>query len=151
MESEKLCKPFFTEKGFCYKQKFTLKTKRCVTSSETAIANIINNYFVNITKSLNIPAWNLENSPNNTDLEKLLETFESHPSVRHIKEVTSDTKFRFQLVIPWETFQTIMELSKNKATSGNIAKALKTIARDICDPLTDFINSAILNGIFLMN
>ena len=37
-----------------YKQKFTLKTKRGITSSETIIANIFNDYFVNITKSLNI-------------------------------------------------------------------------------------------------
>ena len=49
----KLCKTFFTEKGF---QKFTLKTKRGVTPSETTIANIFNNYYVNITKSLNTPA-----------------------------------------------------------------------------------------------
>ena len=44
--------------------------------------------------------------------------------------------------------QTIMELNK-KATSGNIpTKALKMIARHICVPLTDCINSAILNGVF---
>ena len=49
----KLCKTFFTEKGL---QKFTLKTKRGVTSSETRIANIFNNYYVNIAKSLNTPA-----------------------------------------------------------------------------------------------
>ena len=41
-----------------------------------------------------------------------------------------------------------MELNKNKGTSGNIpTKTLKTIARDICVPLTDFINSTILNGV----
>ena len=74
----KLGKPFFTEKGFNYKQKFTLKTKRGVTLSETAIANIFNNYFVNATKSLNFLTWNPENSRNNADLEKILETFESH-------------------------------------------------------------------------
>ena len=103
-----------------YIQKFTLTTKRGITSSETIIANIFNDYFVNITKSLNIPAWNSENSRNSTDLEKILETFESHLSVRHIKEVTSDTKFSFQDVFSWETYQTIMELNKNKAISGNI-------------------------------
>ena len=113
----KLCKPFFTEKGFRQKQKFTLKTKRRVTSSETAITNIFNNYFVNITKSLNIPEQNAENYQNNTDLEKTLEMFESHPSVRHIKKVTSDTKFSFQHALPWGTYQTIMELNKNKTTS----------------------------------
>ena len=78
-----------------------------------------------------------------------METFESHPSVRHIKEVTSGTKFSFEHVLPWETHKAIMELNKNKATSGNIpTKTLKTIARDICVPLTDCINSAILNGVF---
>ena len=46
-------------------------------------------------------------------------------------------------------YQTIMELNKSKATSRNIpTKTLKTIARDICVPLTGCINSAILNGVF---
>ena len=44
-------------------------------------ANIFNSFLVNIVKSLNIPAWNPENSRNNTDLKKILETFESHPSL----------------------------------------------------------------------
>ena len=47
---------FSLKKGFHYNQKFTLKTKRVVISNETTIANIFNNHFVNITKSLNIPA-----------------------------------------------------------------------------------------------
>ena len=78
-----------------------------------------------------------------------METFESHPSVRHIKEVTYDTNVSFQHILPWETYQTIVELNKSKATRGNIpTKALETIARDICIARTDYINSAILNGVF---
>ena len=118
-------------------------------SSETTIVNIFNNYFVNITKWLNIPAWDPENYRNNTDLGKILEMFESHPSVRHVKEVTFDTKFSFEHVVSWETYQTITELNKNKITIENIpTKTLKTIGRDICVSLTDCINSAILNGVF---
>ena len=42
-----------------------------------------------------------------------------------------------------------MEPNKNKTTSGNIpTKTLKKVARDICVPLTDCINSAILNAVF---
>ena len=42
-----------------------------------------------------------------------------------------------------------MELNKNKATSETIpTKILKTIAPDICVPLTGFINLAISNGAF---
>ena len=107
-------------------------------------SNIFNNYFVNITKSLNIPAWNPENSWNNTDLDKILETFESHPSFRDIKDVTSDTKFRYH----GKRAKLLWNLIKNKATSGNIlTKTLKTIARYICVALTDCINLAILNGV----
>ena len=91
----KLYNPFSVKKSFNYTQKFTLKTKRGATLSETTITNIFTNYFESTTKSLNISAWNPENSPNNTDLDKIFETFENDPSVRHIKEVTSDTKFTF--------------------------------------------------------
>ena len=78
-----------------------------------------------------------------------MERFESHPSVRHVKEVTSDTKFSFQLVLPWETCQTITQLHKDQDTSRNIpTKTLQTNARDICTSLTDCINSAILNDVF---
>ena len=74
-------------------------------------------------------------------------TFKSHPSIRHM--VTSDTKFSFQHLLPWETYQTIMELDTNKRTSGNIPpKTLKLAAKDICVPLTDCIISTILNGVF---
>ena len=66
-----------------------------------------------------------------------------------MKTVTSDTKFSFQDVLPLETYQTIMELNKNKVTRGNIpTKTLKTIVWDIGVPLTDLTNSAILNGVF---
>ena len=78
-----------------------------------------------------------------------MERFESHRSVRHVKEVISDTKSSFQRVLLWEMGQTITKLNKNKVTSGNIpTKTLQTIARDICSPITDSINSAILNGVF---
>ena len=94
-------------------------------------------YFISITKSLNISAWNPENSWDNTDLEKFLETFESHPSVRHIKEVTSDLwPLTSDLNMYYHGKHT--KLNKNKATSGNIpTKTLKTIAQDIYIPLTD--------------
>ena len=87
-------------------------------------------YLVNITKLLNILVWNSEKTRNNTDLEKNLEAFKSHPSIRNVKEVTSDTKFSFQYVLlPGKTYQTIMELNKNKATSGDIPAKTPKIAR----------------------
>ena len=41
-----------------------------VASSEKAIANFLNNYFVNMAGFLNIPSWNPKNSWYKIDLEK---------------------------------------------------------------------------------
>ena len=72
-----------------------------------------------------------------------METFQSHPSVRYTKEVTSDTKFSFQHVLSWETYQTIIRLIKNKATSGNIPTKMRYIhSSDWLYKLTYF------NGVF---
>ena len=57
-------------KAIIKRSRFHYKQKRGVTSSETTIANIFNNYFANITESLDIPAWNPDNSRNNTALER---------------------------------------------------------------------------------
>ena len=50
-----LCKPFFTEKGSQYDQNITLIEKKRSISEKHKVANIFNKYFVNITKTLNIP------------------------------------------------------------------------------------------------
>ena len=51
----KLCKPFFTERGSHYDQNITLIEKKCSISEKHKVANIFNKYFVNITKTLNMP------------------------------------------------------------------------------------------------
>ena len=45
---------FFTPEDFHYQEQFTLKTKSIASNDQTN-ANILNNYFVNITNPLNIP------------------------------------------------------------------------------------------------
>ena len=51
-----------------------------------------------------------------------------------------------------ETKRSIFEklsVNQNKSTSGTIpTKVLRSLAKEICIPVTDFINSAILNGKF---
>ena len=70
------------------------------------------NYFVHVKKLLNILAWNPEKTGNNRNSEKILE-LNFLQKVRHIKEVSSNANFSFQL-------EAIMELNTNKATSGDI-------------------------------
>ena len=51
----KLQKVSFAQKDFHYPQQFTLKTKRGIAPNDKTTTNIFNNFFVNITKSLDIP------------------------------------------------------------------------------------------------
>ena len=53
----KLCKLFFTEKGWQYDQNITLIEKKRPISKKRKVVNIFNKYFVNITKTLNVPEW----------------------------------------------------------------------------------------------
>ena len=67
-----------------------------------------------------------------------------------IKEKTNKDVFSFRHVLPWETYRAILSVNQNKLTSGTIpTKVLRSLAKEICIPLTDCINSIILNGKFL--
>ena len=82
----KLCKPRFTEKGSQYDQNIMLIEKKRSISEKHKLANIFNKYFVNITKKLNIPEWKPQKGPTFQNIDIILDTFSSHPSVIQIKE-----------------------------------------------------------------
>ena len=77
----KLCKPFFIEKGSQYDQNITLIEKKRSISEKHKVANIFNKYFVNIIKTLNIPEWKPQKGLTFQNLDIILDTFSSHPSV----------------------------------------------------------------------
>ena len=126
-----------------------MKKKQHSISDKDEVANIFNKYFVNITKTLNIPEWKPQKGLTFQNLDFILDKYSSHPSVIQIKEKTNKHVFSFSHVLPWETYRTILSVNQNKSTSGTIpTKVLHSLAKEICIPLTDCINSAILNGKF---
>ena len=123
-----------------------MRKKRSI-SEKHKIANIFNKYFVNITKTLTIPEWKPQKGLTFQNLDIILDTFSSHPSVIQIK--TNKDAFSFRHVLPWETYRAILSVNQNKSTNGTIpTKVLRSLAEEICIPLTDCINSAILNEKF---
>ena len=131
----KLCKPFFTEKGSQYDQNITLIEKKRSISERHKVANIFNKYFVNIRKILNIPEWKPQKGLTFRNLDIILDTFSSHPSVIHIKEKTNKDVFSFRHVLPWETYRAILSVNQSKSTSGTIpTKVLRLLAKEICIP-----------------
>ena len=146
----KLFKPFLTEKGSQCNQTVTLvekkKNKKRSTFEKHEVANIFNKYFFNITKALNIPEWKPKKGFTFQNLDIILDSFSSHPSFIQIKEKANKDVFNFRHVLPWETYRAILSVNQNKSTSGTIpAIALRSVAKEICIPLPDGINSAILN------
>ena len=97
----KLCKPYFTEKGSQYNQNVTLIEKKRSISEKYKVANIFYKYFVNITKTLNIPELKPQKGLTFQNLDIILDTFSTHPSVIQIKEKANKDVSGFRHVLPW--------------------------------------------------
>ena len=111
------------------------------------IANTFNNYFINITNTLNLKP-SLSKCKSLSDSVKL---YEDHVSVLKIKEkYKMQNKFQFKEVSPDEVRKIIQSLNKKKsAISSCIPGKHLTESVDIYLPfLTDIINHSLKNGIF---
>ena len=140
---------FFTEKGSQYDQTITLIEKKLSISEKHKVANICKKYFINITKTLNIPEWKPQKGFIFQNLNTVLDTFSSHFSSIQIKEKTNNDAFSFCHVLPWETYRAFLSVNQNKSTIGIIPTiVLPSLAKEICIPLNDCINSATLNRKF---
>ena len=88
----KTVKPYFDNKGL-NSSKLLLKEKRNLASNEKQLATIMNSFFINITKGLELKGLEL-----NT-LEDVLDAFNSHPIIDRIRRtIKTNEKFSFQPV-----------------------------------------------------
>ena len=74
-----------------------------------------------------MPEWKPQKGLTFRNLDIILDTFSSHPSVIQTKEKTNKDAFSFRHVLPWETYRAILSVNQNKSTSGTIPASL-TIA-----------------------
>ena len=140
---EALQTPFyFLQRTVCNTTKILRKLKK-----KRKIANIFDKYFVNITKTLKIPELKPQKWLTFQNLDIILDVFSIHPSVIQLKEKTNKDVFSFRHFVPWETYRAILSVNQNKSSGGTIpTKVLRSLAKEICIPLTHCVNSAILNG-----
>ena len=109
----KTIKPYFTNKRLNSK-KLLLKQKGNLASNEKQLAGIINSFFINITKGLDLKEYNKGNA--NT-LEDVVNAFNSHPSIERIrKTVKTNEKFSFETVPENLVREIILSLDGSKAT-----------------------------------
>ena len=110
--------------------KILLKEKGELVSNEKQLASIMNNFFINITKSLKLKED--QGSPLAT-LNDILEKLIFHPSIDKIRKTyESDKKFSFQQVTEEHVRQVILSIDGSKATSvGDILADMLKVTLDI--------------------
>ena len=104
--------------------KIILVENEKVVSDDREIAICFNDYFTDITKSLDIKLQpTSEANEHITDkVLKAIDKYKDHPSVLKIKEQfpQNDSEFKFQQVLPEEVNEQIVKLKTSKSARGNI-------------------------------
>ena len=104
-------KNFFLGKGL-QTNNFILKDKNRLVTDSSIIANTFNNYFINITNTLNLKP----SMPKSKSLSDLLKLYEDHFSALKIRvKYKIQNKFQFKGVSPDEVRKMIQSLNKKKS------------------------------------
>ena len=97
----KTIRPYFSDKGY-NQTKITIVEKDSIITDEKKIATLMNNYFINITKKLDLKPSTV---PNTSDIDEVTKHFDDHISVCKIKEaygtipasILKETKGSFEI------------------------------------------------------
>ena len=120
-----------------------------IINDDGEIATIMNRYFMNITKHMNLKANKISHRE---ELVNILDTFKNHMSVQRIKLANfhSYSTLNFSKVTESEVRKEILNLSYTKATKNGdiLAKILKKSVDIYIKEITFIINDCIENGIF---
>ena len=123
-------------------------------SEERSIAEVMNNYFVDISRSLNLKdssESNLDNTGSNIRHSLKYVLFEDHLSVEIIREKNTDNgEFRFKPVLTDELKKIIIGQDSNKSNLNGSIPA--NVLKDTCDTsipyLTEIISDSFQTGNF---
>ena len=152
----KTIKPNFTNKSN-KSAKIILVENDEIISDNKKIAEIMNSYFVNITKDLNIPEIITIDSPEDLcvecldPIEQILHSYSEHPSILKINEVVNhNMKFSFDKVNQKQIEKEIMELNPKKAAGYDTIppKVLKDTVKELQAPLSNLFNTCVEGNIF---
>ena len=110
----KTIKPFFSNKGLNTNNMMLVEDNEIVREEEI-IANVMNNYFTNITTHLKLKSTKTDLIAN---LKSIIDTFQNHESVQRIKLVNfhSKSRLKFNSVSELDVKKEILNLSFKKAT-----------------------------------
>ena len=149
----KTIKGFFLDKGMNF-NKTMITEKDKLLSEERFIAEVMNNYFVDISKSLNLKAFsesNVDNTGGNIRHSLKNVSLQDHISVKIIREKNRDNgEFCFLPISTEELKKIILGLDCNKRNLNGSIPA--SVLKDTCDTfipyLTEIVNDSFQTGNF---
>ena len=116
----KTVKPYFSDKG-SNSRRITLLENDSILTDDRDIAKTMNNFFINITKNLNLKPYK---DSSVTNINGITSNFDNHISIKKIKEsfpniVSGD--FNFQEIAREDVKKEIINLNvKKSSTNGSI-------------------------------
>ena len=147
----KTVKPFFTNKQH-KNPKIILVENDEIINDNKKNAEIMNNYFVNVTKGLDIPDIICKDVQGISDIEyidpidQIIYKYNEHPSILKINNyIKSSKNFSFENITPPEIEKEILELNPKKAAGSDSIppKILKDGIGVIKSPLTQLFNISV--------
>ena len=122
----KVVKPLLSNK-IVSNEKITLVEGETIIITDQANPAMLNNFFSNIVKNLEIPQYNQVDSicQNIKDpVFKAIIKYRNHPNIIPIKARCANSKFSFSFIEKKNVLKEIKNLQINKATQGNISTKL---------------------------
>ena len=148
MENHLSVKPFFSDKGLNSNNILLVKRNQTV-NDDGKIATIMNRYFTNITKHMNLKADEISHRE---ELVNILDTFKNHMSVQRIKlaKFHSHSKLNSLKVTESEVRKKTLNLSSKKSNkNGDIpVNILKKSVDVYIKEIKFMINGCTENRIF---
>lgn len=148
----KTIKPFLPSSSNSGPSNIILNENNTVVSAHMDIANIMNDYFVNVASDIGSNVPNLDLCNFNTPVEYVqgcVNTFDKHPSITEIQNLSnamSSTKqFSFQHTNPATIFKSISNIDPKKSTGVDTipAKLIKLSAHILSQELSPIFNETI--------
>ena len=111
-------KPFFSNKGLNSNKLMLIENDKLI-SEEPLLAKIMNEYFTNITKNLN-----LKPSPHFSDIKDIFSFYQDHISINKIMSQSNSEfeTFHFQPISSNELRKEILNLNKKKLQGKEISQ-----------------------------
>ena len=106
----KTIRPYFSDKGY-NQTKITIVEKDSIITDEKKVAILMSNYFINITKNLDLKPSTI---PNTSGIDEITKYFDDHISVCKIKEAYSKIQredFSFKMVSMDEVKKEVLKLN----------------------------------------